>query len=221
MTLPMMMWRVSATAWRHGVRYQSTAPANMFSLYPKNFPHGGPPHDPFVVNDRALRREYKLLQLVAHPDKQASATDDAQLTEINKSYRILSNPYTRLCHLIQLHHPAHVDISDDAVAKDLIAKYQNKLPENLSRYKEMLMTVLDAHELLELADTEKDLEELETENDLRIGDSEDAIDAAIRRQWPPADWDELMIAAIKLKYWVNIQNACKEWEPGKPVHLTH
>lgn len=219
------MWRlrtpVLVHGWRQGIRYHSTAPANLFSLYPKNFPEGGPPHDSFVVNDRSLRREYKQLQLVAHPDKQSLAGDDEQSTQINKSYRILSNPYTRLCHCIQLHHPDHVDISDDAVAKDLIAKYQNKSPENSMQYKEMLMTVLDAHELLELADTEQDLEELETENDIRIGDSEDTINAIIKRQWPPADWDELMMEAIKLKYWVNIQNACKEWEPGKPVHLTH
>ena len=33
--------------------------------------------------------------------------------------------------------------------------------------------------------------------------------------------DELIMEAIRLKYWVNIANACKEWEPGKPVHLTH
>lgn len=43
----------------------------------------------------------------------------------------------------------------------------------------------------------------------------------IRNDWPIKDWDPTIMEAIRLKYWVNIQNGIKEWEQGKPVHLTH
>lgn len=199
-------------------RWQLTVP-NYFAMYSKTFPNGGPPKDSFIVADRGLRREYKQLQSQAHPDRNQG--DDTELTLINQSYRIISNPYTRLCHLISLNHPHHIDLSQDDVAKQLIAKFQNKSPENLMEYKNMLMSVLDAHEGLEMATSETEVEELDEENNARIEECEEEIEQLIKHQWPPQDWDELMMLAIRMKYWVNIENACKEWEPGKPVHLTH
>jgi molecular chaperone HscB len=206
-----------------------------FRLFPQNFPHGGPPHDSFLINDRALRREYKGLQSESHPDKLIGASgfggnvsgagagvDTTELsTLINRAYGSIKNPYIRLSHLIQLYHPDHIDITQDEVSKDLIAKFQSASPEVSLDYKNMLMTVLEAHESLEMATLEADLEEISTENDARILQCEQKIQDLLQDQWPIQQWNTLIMEAIRLKYWINIENAIRDWEPGKPVHLTH
>lgn len=83
----------------------------------------------------------------------------------------------------------------------------------------LLMTVLEAHELLELAGSEADLEHVGVENDARIAETLAKIEALLAEL--PVVWDNVIIEAIRMKYWVNIANGIKEWEPGKPVHLTH
>lgn len=81
------------------------------------------------------------------------------------------------------------------------------------------MQVMEAHEQLELAELENELETLGAENDERIRSTEEKINQSLKHT--SIDWEELMMDAIQLKYWVNIQNGIKDWEPGKPVHLTH
>lgn len=212
-------------------RTYSTQVQSYFKLFPKNFPGGGPPPDSFIVNERTLRREYKGLQSESHPDKLIGSVNLSDAinkeqsgdlsTLINRAYGCLKNPYTRVCHVIKLHHPDHLDVTKDEVAKDLIAQFQANSSEVSFKYKDMLMTVLEAHEALELANLEEDLEELLAENEARIDESEEKINDILHNQWPLESWDELIMQAIQLKYWVNIENALKDWEPGKPVHLTH
>lgn len=229
------MWAKPARLWVNtGTIYQrwySTQIKSYFKLFPKNFPHGGPPQDSFIVNERSLRREYKALQSESHPDKligsvNLSDTINKQQsgdlsTLINRAYGCLKNPYTRICHIIKLYHPDHLDVSKDDVAKELISKFQSNSSDVSFKYKDMLMTVLEAHEALELANLEEDLDDLLTENEARIGAAEEKINDILQNQWPIECWDTLIMDAIKLKYWVNIRNGLKDWEPGKPVHLTH
>ncbi|EER34223.1 hypothetical protein CTRG_01083 [Candida tropicalis MYA-3404] len=196
--------------------YSTGAPVSYFKLFPHTFPHGGPPKDSFLINDRVLRREYRALQSEHHPDVSA---DNGKSSDINRAYTTLKNPYTRIAHFIYLNSPDHVNITEDSVAKKLIQEYQQQSMENSMNYKEMLMSVLEAHEQLELAESEHQLETLETENDARIDSTESKIQHSLHE--PVINWEELMMDAIRLKYWVNIQNGIKEWEPGKPVHLTH
>lgn len=196
--------------------YSTGVPVSYFKLFPQTFPQGGPPKDSFLINDRVLRREYRLLQSEHHPDVSA---DNDKSSDINRAYTALKNPYTRIAHFIYLHLPDHVNITEDLVAKKLIQEYQQQSMESSMNYKEMLMLVLEAHEQLELAELENQLETLETENYERIERTENKIQRLLLE--PKINWEELMMDAIRLKYWVNIQNGIKEWEPGKPVHLTH
>ncbi|KGQ89861.1 Fe-S protein assembly co-chaperone HscB [Candida albicans P57072] len=196
--------------------YRTYSTASFYELFPKNFPHGGPPQDSFIVNDKSLRREYRSLQSESHPD---ISSDTIKSSNINRAYTTLKNPYTRIAHFIHLKSPNHVNITDDAVAKKLIKNYQQKSMEASMNYKEMLMQVMEAHEQLELAESENELETLEAENNERIKTTEERINQSLKNT--PIDWEELMMDAIRLKYWVNIQNGIKDWEPGKPVHLTH
>ncbi|KAG5416987.1 hypothetical protein I9W82_004618 [Candida metapsilosis] len=196
-------------------RWLSTeATPSYFKLFPHNFPHGGPPKDPFYINERQLRKEYRTLQGSNHPDV---SSDTIASSNINQAFTHLRNPYLRLAHLIKLMHG--VDITDDAVSKSMIAKFQNASDANAMAYKAMLLQVMEAHEQLEFAEQEQELDELEEENNDRIKQAEEKIESELKKD--PINWDELITDAIKLKYWVNIQNGIKDWEPGKPVHLTH
>ncbi|KAI5960603.1 uncharacterized protein KGF55_004496 [Candida pseudojiufengensis] len=197
------------------IRFNSTSvPQSYFELFPKSFPNAGPPKDSFQINEKQLRKEYRTLQSINHPDKTSEAVSS---TNINKAFTNLRNPYLRLAHIIKL--KTGKDIQDDSISKKYISDFQNSSPENSLIYKNMLLQVMEAHEQLELSESEKELENLEIENDERIEESCNKIEKELKKS--PINWDELIIDAIKLKYWVNIQNGIKDWEPGKPVHLTH
>lgn len=211
----------------HAARFYATQLQNFFQLFPKSFPSGGPPADPFVINLRLLRREYRSLQSEHHPDvvsgsmalQNGPKSEDQVSAFINRAYSTLRNPYTRAAYVIELHHPEKMDITQDEVAKSLIAKFQTDSQEYSLDYKMLLMTVLEAHESLELATSEADLDSLSTENNERIAETLDKIEKLLEQQ--PIAWDEVTIEAIRMKYWVNIANGIKDWEPGKPVRLTH
>lgn len=201
---------------------------NFFDLFPKSFPGGGPPADHFAINLRQLRREYRNLQSEHHPDiVMGSASlasgpgtqSDDKSALINKAYSTIRNPYTRAAYVIKLHHPDHIDITHDEVSKALISQFQSESQEYSMEYKLLLMTVLEAHESLELAASEADLEQLSAENDARIEETQQKIEEMLLHD--PVAWNDVIIEAIRMKYWVNIANGIKEWEPGKPVHLTH
>lgn len=211
------------------VRNNTTAAKSFFDLFPKNFPGGGPPQDSFVISPRSLRREYRMLQSEHHPDiligaaslrnEGSGTTDDEVSSILNRAYTTISNPYTRLAHFIEIHHPDKIDISQDDTSKKLIEKIQSQSEESSLEYKDMLMTVLDAHESLEFANSEDDLDPLSNENNERIQQTEEIIEQLLKQE--PLNWDKILLEAIRLKYWVNIQNGIKDWEPGKPVLLTH
>ncbi|CAH6721989.1 J-type co-chaperone Jac1p, mitochondrial [[Candida] jaroonii] len=197
-----------------------------FDLFPKTFPHGGPPNESFEIPARQFRKEFRTLQSENHPDiligssalsKKQGTSDFSSL--LNIAYSTISNPYTRINHIIEIYHPQHLDISNDEVSKKLIEEYQSESPETSLEYKDLLMTVLDAHESLEFASNENELDSLSEENDERIEQTEKYIDELLSSS--ELDWHKIMLEAIRLKYWVNIRNAIKDWEPGKPVHLTH
>ncbi|OBA24126.1 hypothetical protein METBIDRAFT_37876 [Metschnikowia bicuspidata var. bicuspidata NRRL YB-4993] len=202
----------------------------LFRLFPKLFPAGGPPKDPFQVNLRLLRREYRALQGQNHPDvvmgaagfgpnTTAGSVNDGASSAINHAYATLRNPYTRAAYIVELQHPEKLDITKDDVLKQFIANVQAASQEHSLDYKALLMTVLEAHEALESATSEADLAALEEENTARIEQSEQSLDALLKQT--PVPWEAFIIETIELKYWVNIANGIKDWEPGKPVLLTH
>lgn len=214
-------------AYRSVLRLYSTNTKSFFDLFPKSFPAGGPPADPFTVNLRQLRREYRSLQSEHHPDivmgssalLESKTAEDNTSAVINKAYSTLRNPYTRAAYVVELQHPEHLDITQDEVAKQLISKFETGSEDYLLDYKMLLMTVLEAHEAMEMATTEADLEVLSQENDERIEETERKLEHLLSQK--PIQWDAVLIESIRMKYWVNIANGIKGWEPGKPVLLTH
>ncbi|CAG84584.2 DEHA2A06974p [Debaryomyces hansenii CBS767] len=207
----------------------ATTIKSYFDLFPQTFPDHGPPNESFMINPRRLRREYRTLQSEHHPDivigsaalskSGDNGVDDKFSSLLNKAYSTISNPYSRIAHLIEVNHPDHLDITQDDISKRLISDFQSSSDERSMEYKNMLMMVLEAHESLELATQDQDLEALSEENDERIVESEEAIGKLLETK--PLNWNGIMMEAVRLKYWINIQKGIKDWEPGKPVNITH
>lgn len=205
----------------------STGPSlNYFELFPKTFPSGGPPKDLFLVNLRSLRKEFRALQSQHHPDilmgKSSFSENngvDKSSSLINRAYSVVKSPYTRAAHVIELLHQDHFDITADETSKRLIEELKLNSSSQSLNYEELLMTVLEAHEALEMAAKESDLEALKKENDERIEACETRIANLLSAT--TIEWESIISEAIKLKYWANIANGIKEWEQGKPVLLTH
>ena len=82
---------------------------------------------------------------------------------------------------------------------------------------ELLMSVLEAREVIEGAESEGDLEGLQAGNEQRIGDSEGRLQAL----FATGDWDGAKRETVRLRYWVNVREAIRGWEKGKEVVIVH
>lgn len=185
-----------------------------FTLFPQTFPKGGPPESSFVVNNRSLKKEYRKLQAANHPDLinnlNKSESDDKtkhlSSSLINAAYSTLNDPLKRSQYLLKTR--AGIDLTSDAAAH----KYE-------FADREILMQILDIHESLENMKNEEEAEKARDENKTRMKGSIDKLTALYEKK--PINYDEIALETIKLKYWYNIKNALKQWQPGQPVNLTH
>ena len=82
---------------------------------------------------------------------------------------------------------------------------------------ELLMKVLEAREAIESAQEEEELEEVRGENEERIARSERTVAELCEK----GDWEALKGEVTRLRYWINIQEALRGWERGKPVVIHH
>ncbi|VEU21689.1 DEKNAAC102448 [Brettanomyces naardenensis] len=194
---------------------QSSSPVvNYYGLFPNTFPNGAPPSSSFIINPRQLRKEYRKLQAVNHPDlisklnKSGEDTDETvhlSSSLINKAYDTINDPLKRSQYLLKLN--ANIDLtSDEATHKYEFADQST------------LMKILDIHESLENITNEEEVEKSKEENEQRIEQSVKALNDLYKED---ADYDAIALETIRLKYWWNIKNALKEWQPGQPVNLTH
>lgn len=82
---------------------------------------------------------------------------------------------------------------------------------------ELLMEVLEAREVIESAQEEGDLEGVKRENEVRVAKSERVVADLSGR----GDWEALKVEVTRLRYWINIQEALRGWEKGKPIVIHH
>lgn len=162
----------------------------------------------FQIDPKSLRKEYRSLQQQLHPDSNISHDDslkydDSKSSLLNKGYSTLKSSLLRSQHILELN---GIDLSKDEVSK----KYSLKDGE-------LLFEILDIHENLENVNNEQELEPVKLENDERIAKSEAILNDLFNKQ----DYETAAVETIRLRYWWNIDNAIKNWEPGKPINLTH
>lgn len=199
-----------------------------YALFPETLPNGPPPHGKFDIDLRALRREFLRLQAASHPDfhhsaaqsspssSSAPSSDEPTNTKsaariraeatsalINAAYKTLSSPLLRAQYLLREQHGVDLE-GDEAGAQ--------AAPDP-----ELLMTVLEAREAIEEAETEADLDEVTLANEERVAEAERRLAEALEA----GDVEGAKGEAVRLRYWVNIREGVKGWERGKPVVLQH
>lgn len=213
----------------------SSGPPSFYALFPKTFPRGPPPAAPFPVDVRALRTEFLHLQAAAHPDfhhhassslsdaadrdstrgggggqhSTARARAEALSSLINEAYRTLASPLLRAQYLLRQNHG--IDLAGDEstlVGNEAAGKEKDM---------ELLMAVLEVREDIERAADEADLEPIRQANDARMRASEAELASAFAAD----DAASARREAVRLRYWVNIDDALRNWERGKDIVLEH
>lgn len=87
-----------------------------------------------------------------------------------------------------------------------------KLSENT-----LLMEVMEAREEVEEAEEEEDLVALRAGNNERIDGSVKVLDAAFAQ----GDLETAAQEAVRLRYWMNIDESIQGWEKGKGGGMIH
>ncbi|KAI0110185.1 Co-chaperone Hsc20 [Daldinia grandis] len=176
-----------------------------YDLFPQTLPQGPPPKGRFAIDVRALRREFLTLQATAHPDLAPAGASkrraEAASARINDAYRTLADPLSRAQYLLR-----------QRWGIDAAGEETGRVEDG-----ELLMLVLETREAIEEAGSEEDLEPLRVENEARIRESEDRLARAFEED----DGDGARREVTRLRYWVNIRDAVRDWEEGKPVVLQH
>lgn len=204
---------VSGTGVKCAAHGAGTVP-NYFSLFPATFAKGMPDMG-FTLDTKALRKEYRKLQAVHHPDRAgggdgtvaaAAEAAAAPLTSalINKAYETLHDPLKRAQYIIATH--SGEDLNNDEIGK----RYQ-------FQDKEMLLEMMDIHERMEEIMDQRELNAMKKENEAKIKALVNDLSSAFAHQ----DWDKATFKTVRLKYCYNIKEALKNWAPGEPVTLTH
>ena len=181
---------------------------NHYTIFPETLPNGPPPASPFDISLPDLRREFLALQALVHPDKfpigLAKQRAEALSARINEAYRALSDPLGRAQYLLAHNHGIDVTAEDGAQTH----------PQD----KETLMEVLETQEAIEEAEDEATIAGLKTENGRRVDECVARLGQAIDSGDVGTARDE----CVKLKFWYNIRDCLKEWEPGMTeVRIIH
>ena len=118
---------------------------------------------------------------------------------INEAYNALQDPLKRAQYLLSLQ---GIDVEDESA----------KLAEN-----QLLMEVMEAREAVEEIENEEDLGSLRAENQGRIAASVQILDAAFAQ----GNMEQATQEAIRLRYWMNIEESIQGWEKGKGGGILH
>ncbi|KAK4211076.1 HSCB C-terminal oligomerization domain-containing protein [Rhypophila decipiens] len=190
-----------------------------YALFPQTLPDGAPPNGPFKIDLRSLKREFLRLQAASHPDfhhSGGSSQSEAELAArrnaekasaiINAAYKTLSSPLLRAQYLLSELYG--INLADDESGSQSGGGATDP---------ELLMTVLEAREVIEEAEREEDLEELRGVNEGRIEEAEERISEALKA----GDIDAAREETVRLRYWVNIRDGIQNWEKGRGVVLHH
>jgi molecular chaperone HscB len=181
---------------------EAVVPQTHYDFFPQTFPNGPPPDSPFTPDLKQLRREFLQLQAKAHPDlapAEQKRHAEALSMRINEAYKTLQDPLRRAQYILS---ERGIDTEDESA----------KLSEN-----ELLMEVMEAREAIDDAQSEADLVAPKEENNSRIEGSVQKLDQAFAK----GDLGSAAKEAIKLRYWMNIDQSIQGWEKGQGGGTIH
>ena len=118
---------------------------------------------------------------------------------VNEAYKALQDPLKRAQYLLYLR---GIDVEDESA----------KLEE-----KELLMEVMSAREAVEEAESEDELADVRKVNNERIEESVSALEKAFAE----SDLKRAAEEAVRLRYWMNIEESIHGWEKGRGGGILH
>lgn len=77
--------------------------------------------------------------------------------------------------------------------------------------------MLEIRERIEGAEGEAEVEALRVENERKVEGSVGVLGELCGG----GEWEGARGEAVRLRYWVNVREALRDWEPGKRVVLVH
>lgn len=182
--------------------------SSFYELFPRTFPKKAPSWN---FDQRQLRKEYRNLQAQHHPDmlggnmsQEVASSGGSYSSLLNKAYHTLKDPLPRSQYMLKVLN--NLDLTEERISQGIMQSDPS-----------ILMQVLDTHEQLEEVQNEEDVKKIDVENRDRIR----GVDSQLQVCYETKDYDRAARLTVELKYWVNLANAIKEWQPGKPVTITH
>ncbi|KAI5370267.1 Putative DnaJ domain, co-chaperone Hsc20, co-chaperone HscB oligomerization [Septoria linicola] len=183
------------------------APQTHYDFFPQTFPAGPPPNAAFSPDLRQLRKEFLQLQAKSHPDLAPSnrkSHAEALSARINEAYKTLQDPLRRAQYLLA---QQGIDVEDESAKLDAAGGGDA----------ELLMEVMEAREAVEDVEEEEDLAGIREENNTRIAESVAHLETA----FGAGDLEGAAREAVKLRYWMNIEESIHGWEKGKGGGVIH
>ncbi len=120
-------------------------------------------------------------------------------SRVNEAYKAIQDPLKRAQYLLSLQ---GIDVEDESA----------KLEEN-----ELLMEVMEAREAVDEVENEEELVSIREENNGRIGKSVEILEKA----FATGEMETAAQEAIRLRYWMNIEESIHGWEKGQGGGMIH
>ncbi|KAH9849752.1 Co-chaperone Hsc20 [Lenzites betulinus] len=156
----------------------------------------GTPYEPnpFLVDVLHLKKQFRAVQSVVHPDRWVSKPPDQQAiaaamsSRINEALHRLTDPLRRAEYILarEGHASEETDSTDDP---------------------ELLMVVMEAREGLDCAESEEDVAEIRAEADAKTQEVLEEITQLVAAK----NWPALRKATVKLRYLRRIELAAAAW----------
>lgn len=181
---------------------ETILPQTYYDIFTDTFPDGPPPKSPFSPDLKKLRKEFLQLQAKAHPDLASSDKKrqaEALSARINEAYKTLVDPLARARYLLL---QQGIDVEDESA----------KLEDNA-----LLMEVMEAREAVDEVEDEEGLVAIRSENNQRIQESVEALSGLFAK----GEMHGAAQEAIKLRYWMNIEESIHGWEKGQGGGINH
>ncbi|KAI0361610.1 Co-chaperone Hsc20 [Trametes cingulata] len=156
----------------------------------------GTPYEPnpFIVDVQQLKRQFRAVQAVVHPDRWVSRPPEQQAiaaamsSRINEALHRLSDPLRRAEYIL---------------AREGFAGEETDKTDDM----ELLMGVMEAREGLANAQSAEEVSEIRADNDAKMQETLREIEKLVAAK----DWPALRTAAVKLKYLQGIESAAAAW----------
>ncbi|KAJ1734061.1 molecular chaperone [Coemansia sp. Benny D160-2] len=151
-----------------------------------------------------LRRNFLKIQQLVHPDSFSQMGDserrlaEAQSSWVNHAYATLKDPLLRAFYMLELKGEA---IGEEDQISD----------------PELLMEIMELREEIEASKTDTQIAAIKERNDLKIANVTAKLSAAFGAE----DYDSAKQLAHHLQYLHRVAQTIHNWEPGKPVIISH